>query len=251
MVTHRVRICFYRELNDFLPARQRNRLLEQRVDGSPGILDTIQSLGVPHTEVARVEVNRKLVAWNYRLKVGDEIRVWPGTPWGNFRPKFILDVHLGKLAKYLRLFGFDVLYRNDYSDPQIIQLALKTCRVILTRDVGLLKHKEVGKGYWLRQTDPKSQAREILKRFCLYDKGCPFRFCLECNGKLIRVPKKEVFGEVPPRARQYFHDFRRCSYCKKVYWAGSHYEKMQKFIRKMKVKRRNPGGTASVLRPAR
>ena len=237
---------FYAELNDFLPKPNRQKDLVYSFWGSPAIKDAIEALGVPHPEVDLILVNQKSVDFNYHLQHGDRVAVYPVfelmdiTPITRLRPKplretkFILDCNLGKLTKKLRMLGFDCLYRNDYSDEQIIQISKKQKRIILTRDVGLLKNKNVTHGYWVRSTHPGQQIREIIQKFDLTRQIRPFSRCMECNGLIEEVPKKVIEKHLPPRVLQSFGQFYRCQQCGKVYWQGSHYERMQEAIEKLK-----------------
>jgi len=185
---------FYEELNDFLPRNKRKISFEQHFEGNPGIKDVIEALGVPHAEVDMILVNGQSVDFEYQLQDGDRVAVYPVFEALDIsavskvrqaplrEPKFILDVHLGKLAKRLRLLGFDTLYRNDLEDNEVVEISLKEKRIILTRDIGLLKNKKVTHGYWLRSQQPKRQLREIVSRFDLKNLIRPFTRCLECNG---------------------------------------------------------------------
>lgn len=229
----KIRFRFYGRLNDFLRLSQKGRAFEPTVEGKPGLLDIAQALGVPHTEVGKIVASGRKRNFLYRIKEEDQIQIWPQEKFRSHNLKFILDVHLGKLAKYLRLFGFDTLYRNDYSDREIIRQAGREKRFILTRDVGLLKVKEVSRGYGVRKTDPQAQLREVLTIFRLYSRIRPFRFCLECNGRLVPVKKKEIASQLLPGTEKYFQRFRRCLQCQKIYWPGSHYQKMERFIQQV------------------
>src|SRR5262249_10957802 len=132
--------------------------------------------------------------------------------------KFILDVHLGELAKYLRLLGFDTLYRNDYQDPDIVAIALREQRIILTRDRGLLKVRAVTHGYWMRSTAPQQQVREVLQRFDLQRLIRPLHRCLLCNGLVQAVEKQAVLSHLLPKTARYYHEFYQCSACLQLYW---------------------------------
>lgn len=147
-------------------------------------------------------------------------------------PVFILDVHLGKLARRLRMLGFDSLYLNTYTDTQIVEIASNQTRIVLTRDVNLLKHKvlQTGQGYWLRSQNPDKQLIEVLNQFKLYSSTKPFFRCINCNGIIQRVVKETVLSHLEPDTILYFHEFYQCNTCGKVYWKGSHYEKIERFI---------------------
>lgn len=241
-MTNTAYLRFYEELNDFLPISKRKKSFEFSFNNNPSIKDVIESLGVPHTEIDLILVNGKSKSFSYQLKQDDQVSIYPvferldisGVTRLSKRPlrvvKFVLDVHLGKLARYLRLLGFDTLYENNYDDAQIVDIAQRTRRVILTRDIGLLKNKRVARGYWLRATQPKKQIKEILNRFDLDKKTKPFSRCLECNGKILRVSKEQIVKALPVKTNQYYTKFSRCKNCKKIYWEGSHYQKLRKLI---------------------
>ena len=147
----------------------------------------------------------------------------------------MLDVHLGRLARYLRLLGFDTLYQNDYDDDTIVALARGESRVILTRDRGLLKHGVVTHGYWVRATAPRQQLAEIVRVFDLSGSARPFTRCIRCNGELQRVAKSAVAERLPPRVRAHFEEFAQCPKCAAVYWPGSHFDKMQKMVDELDI----------------
>lgn len=233
---------FYEELNDFLPREKRKVSFEHYFEGSPAIKDVIEALGAPHTEIDLVLANGNSVDLRYRLQDGDRVAVYPVFEALDISPvskvrnsplreiKFILDVHLGKLARHLRLLGFDALYENNFSDEEIVDIAGKEKRIILTRDRGLLKNKKVTHGYWLRSQLPKLQLREIVSRFDLRNLFRPFTRCLECNSNIVSVEKEKVRQHLPPNTSKYYRDFYQCPGCGKIYWEGSHYQKMVTFL---------------------
>ena len=145
-------------------------------------------------------------------------------------PKFILDVHLGKLARYLRMLGFDTLYENDYTDPEIVNIAKIEKRAVLTRDTELLKIKAIEKGYLIKSKNHLEQLAEVILRFDLASKIRPFSRCMVCNGVVVKVEKEAVIGKLLPKTRQYYEEFFQCNSCERVYWKGSHYIKMNRFI---------------------
>ncbi len=234
---------FYAELNDFLPPGQRMREFTYTFVNNPAIKDAIEALGIPHTEVDLILVNGQSVNFSYLLQHRDRISVYPVfeafdiTPLLRVRSqplretRFILDVHLGKLAAYLRLFGFDTEYRNDYEDAQLAQIACQEKRILLTRDIGLLKRNQVTHGYFLRETYPKQQLREIFRRFDLFRAAKPFQRCMICNGLIYPIDKNEISHQVPAATLSYYHSFYRCQSCHQIYWPGSHYQQMQTFIK--------------------
>ena len=142
--------------------------------------------------------------------------------------RFALDVHLGKLASLLRLAGFDATIGTD--DLAIARAAAREGRVVLTRDVGLLKRSIVQYGYWVRHIVPESQLAEVVARFELAERMEPFVRCMRCNTPLLDAAPGEVATRVPPRARVHGRGFRRCPGCERLYWQGSHYGRLQDLL---------------------
>ncbi len=241
-----VTIRFYEELNDFLPKGKRKTRFNAAFSEGQSVKDFIQAFGVPHTEVDLILVNGKSVDFNYLLNTGDDISVYPVfesldvskvqrlRPKPLRKPKFVLDVHLGKLAKLMRLFGFDTHYEKHYDDNEIIEISKTEKRAILTRDVGLLKRNEVTHDYFVRNIHAEEQLLEIIERFDLRNEINEFSRCLVCNGLLEDVEKEKVLDKLPPKVKALYEDFKICPNCGRVYWQGTHYEKMKKFVMKFK-----------------
>lgn len=233
---------FYSSLNDFLPPAQRNAEIVQVFPEAPSVKHPIESLGVPHTEVEAIFANGLPVDFGYRLQDGDRVEVYPhelahGLPaYLPLRPplpqpvRFVADTHLGRLAAYLRLLGFDTLYRNDYDDPELAAVSAEEGRVLLTRDRGLLKHKRVVHGYCLRETYPQQQTVAVLRRYALAAAVQPWRRCIHCNGLLHAVEKEAVLERLEPKTRLYYDEFQQCAGCGQVYWQGSHFARMAGFV---------------------
>lgn len=232
----------YEELNDFLPPERRKRPFDAPFKGRPAVKDLIESLGVPHTEIDLILVNGRSVGFGHLVADGDRISVYPAfealdiAPLVRLRPKplreprFVLDAHLGRLARYLRLLGLDALYRNDYGDTELARISRDQHSILLTRDVGLLKRSAVTHGHFVRATAPRAQAIEILRRFDLLRACAPFTRCLNCNGLLEDAGREHVQQHVPPGARGRFDRFRRCRDCAQVYWSGSHYPRLERLV---------------------
>lgn len=229
---------FYGELNDFFPPGQRKRTVFYRFKSHPGIKDPIEVLGVPHTEVDLIVVNGQSVGFDYQLQDDDRVAVYPvfrSLDIGSLvrlretlhNPRFILDVHLGKLAKLMRLLGFDTLYRNDYRDADIVDIAVDEQRIVLTRDRRLLYFRHISHGYWVRAVNVKDQIDEVLRRFELHGSINPFARCLICNGVMMVVAKADVLHRLEPKTRLYYEVFRQCADCRRIYWEGSHMEDMR------------------------
>ncbi len=237
-----VQIRFYEELNDFLPAVQRKVSFQHCFKQAGSIKDLIESLGIPHTEVDLILVNGESVDFNYLVKDGDRISIYPVfeslditavthlRPKPLLEPRFVLDTHLGRLAAYLRMLGFDSLYRNDYDDPRLANISVDEQRILLTRDLKLLMRKQITHGYFVRNIHPQQQLLEILKRFDLTKAQQPFSRCMHCNGKISAVDKETIAPQLLPRTKCFYDEFWQCAQCQKVYWKGSHYQRMQQLI---------------------
>jgi uncharacterized protein with PIN domain len=233
----RVRFCFYGELNDFLLPLQRGTEFEHTAGTTDTLKHVIESLGVPHTEVGRVIVNGVPQDLSAVLTGGAVIDVWPHcVPLILANPKFVIDGHLGRLAAYLRMLGLDVWYERLAADPLLAAVSRNDCRVLLTRDVGLLKRREVLQGYCVRSDKPLQQLREVTGRFDLYPHFAPFTRCMDCNGPLVPVEKAEIAHLLPPHTRETKNEFSRCANCGKIFWRGSHHARMLGWIRDLTAK---------------
>ena len=242
---YQILLRFYEELNDFLPRERRKVQFAHILSGKVSIKDVIESLGIPHTEVDLILVNHLSVDFAYIVQPGDRISVYPLfesfdiSPITRLRPqplretRFVLDVHLGKLAVYLRFLGFDTLYRNDYTDETLAQISVAEKRILLTRDRNLLKRSLITHGYYVRAIYPKQQLAEILRRLQLSPPYPSLSRCTLCNAPLTPIAKEQIGHRLPPDTQKYYHQFYTCQYCEKIYWKGSHYQNMQKCIQEI------------------
>ncbi len=233
-------------LNDFLRPVRRKKSFRFPIRDCPAVKDTLEAAGVPHVEIDAIAVNQDYVGFDHRLRSGDVVKVYPAGLFENSTshrrrgrrlqpdlpspPRFVCDGHLGKLARDLRLLGFDTVYRNVFPDEEIARLASSGRRIVLTRDVGLLKNKKVRHGHWVRATDPPRQRAEIVRLFKLGPQIAPFRRCLVCNGLIRQVTKKDVLRLLPSMTVFYYQCFHQCRSCRKVYWRGSHDKKLMKIV---------------------
>ncbi|WP_303721824.1 Mut7-C RNAse domain-containing protein [Malonomonas rubra] len=220
--------------------------LEYRFNGRPAVKDAIEALGVPHTEVDLLLIAQRSVTFAYQLQDGDRVAVYPfGCTPGLMEAiylspptpeliAFILDVHLGKLARRLRMLGFDCRYRNDYSDSQIIEMALREDLIILTRDRGILKHACVTQGYLVGSQNVIEQVEEVLQRYNLLRKIRPLRRCPHCNGLLEAIDKDLIVNRLPPKTASYYQKFHICGDCEQLYWKGAHYRKIAAWLECLK-----------------
>jgi uncharacterized protein with PIN domain len=234
-------VRFYGQLNDLLPREMKKQTITYTFDVSGSVKDVIESIGVPHTEVDLILANGKPTDFTYRVQENDRISVYPAyqsldlSSLVHLQPQplpescFIADTHLGRLAGYLRMLGFDTLYRNDYQDGELAQLSGEK-RILLTRDRGLLMRTTVIRGYLVRATAPRAQLVEVIQRFDLTSSMAPFRRCIHCNALLRPAPKELVSARLLPQTKQHYEEFYICPECNRVYWKGSHYRRMQTLI---------------------
>lgn len=219
-------------LNDFLPHSCRDITFNLDFAPHQSLKHLIESLGVPHTDFGRLVVNGQEADSSSLLREGDAIVVYPADAQLD-EDCFVLDNHLGQLATYLRMLGFDSLYRNDYQDEELTEIATQERRTLLTRDRRLLMRKAISDGYCLHSTDPRQQVREVIQRFRLANLIKPFQRCLRCNHSLQQVNKEEIIDRLEPLTKLYFDEFHICPNCMQVYWKGSHYGHMLELIKEM------------------
>jgi uncharacterized protein with PIN domain len=238
---------FYEELNDFLPREKRKRDFQAFFRPKSTVKDVIESLGVPHAQVDLILVNGASVDFTCPLEDGERISVYPVFESLDIRPcrnlgpkplrhlKFVTDIHLGRLARYLRLFGFDTLYLNDFNTRGLIEVSCRQARVLLTRSSRLLKHKVITRGILVRDVRPRGQLKWVLQRLDLYAEARPFSRCLCCNGLVGPISKQEVAHRLPSRVRASYQAFFLCSSCNRVYWKGTHFKRMSRFVQDVLV----------------
>ncbi|MGW8309995.1 MAG: Mut7-C RNAse domain-containing protein [Thiogranum sp.] len=238
----RAHFRFYEELNDFLPPSRRKVEFEQHFDRRASVKDMIEALGVPHPEIELILVNGEPVDFSYIVSDGDRISVYPmfealdiaslvrlrDAPLRD--PRFVVDCNLGRLARYLRLLGFDCLYDNGFTDEAIAAISQEQQRIVLTRDRRLLHRKAISHGLFVRAEQPRDQVREVLRRLDLYALSRPFSRCARCNGLLAPVEKDAIAGRLQPKTRRYYDDFLQCRDCGQLYWQGSHHERSRRLI---------------------
>ena len=233
---------FYGELNDFLARDRRGREIAAPCARADTTKHMVEALGVPHTEVELVLLNGAPAGLDDLLADGDRVAVYPRftgidvagvarvvtQPAGRLR--FAADAHLGGLARLLRMAGFDTIYRNDIDDDAIEALALDDGRIALTRDRELLKRRGVDFGCHVRALRPDGQLREVALRYGLAERARPFTLCLHCNALLRAVAKDDVRERLPPAVRATQDDFRTCDACGRVYWRGTHWQRMRALL---------------------
>lgn len=232
----------YAELNDFLPISHRQKVFQVTFDEKASIKHVIESLGIPHTEVDLILINGNPFDFNAHPVDGDFISVYPVferldiggvsrlRPKPLRIPRFVLDTHLGKLAVYLRMLGFDTLYENDYKDEEMAVIADLQKRILLTRDRGLLKRNRVTHGSFIHTQVPIRQLLEVVQKYDLYNNISPFTRCLICNETLVVVEKGDIWMQLPPQTSERFMEFKTCPRCGRIFWKGSHYQRMKTIV---------------------
>lgn len=242
-----VTVRFYGSLNDFLPPERRGVSFVHPLAGPGSVKDFIESLGPPHPEVDLVLVDGQPVDFSHRVEHGQRLAVYP--PFSGLdvspllrvgppplpEPRFVLDVGLGRLAGLLRMLGFDTLWRNDFADAELARVSRAEARMLLTRDLGLLKRSEVLHGYYPRETDPFRQLVEVVRRFRLSAHLRPFSRCLSCNAPLVEAPPRAVLERVPPRVQASYSRFLQCPSCLRVFWEGSHHARMEALVDRLRA----------------
>ena len=227
-------------LAPFLAPSRRGRSFEYDCARAATLKNAIEALGVPHTEVGTVTVNGTAATLQRTVREGDFVEVaapQPGSAQVQAEmgtvPIFVADAHLGGLARFLRMLGFDTLHRNAFSDEEIRRLAESEKRIVLTRDRELLKCREITHGAYVRALKPEAQLREVAERFRLAARARPFTLCLNCNLPLAPADANEVAARVPEAVRRLHQRFVRCPGCEGVFWPGTHYERMLAALRSM------------------
>ncbi|MHC0432640.1 Mut7-C RNAse domain-containing protein [Streptomyces sp. O3] len=227
-----MRLRFSAELRLFLPSRHRENG-ETRVtpDGVSSLGHVVESLGVPLPEVGALLVDGRPVAPSYRPRAGEHVDVRPvSRPQRPLPepPRFVLDVHLGALARRLRLLGVDTAYHNDLDDDALIAQANAERRVLLTQDRGLLRRRALWLGGYVRGARPDGQLADVLERFA--PQLAPWTRCTACNAPLAPVAKSEVAHLLRPGTRRTYHAFTRCPDCGRVYWRGAHGRRLEQIV---------------------
>ncbi|NOR03475.1 Mut7-C ubiquitin/RNAse domain-containing protein [Mycolicibacterium fortuitum] len=237
-----VTVRAYAELNDFLEADSRGRAVRRPVQSHQTVKDVLEATGIPHTEIDLILVNGDPVSFEHRPAVGDRIAVYPMfealdigatarlRPEPLRHPRFVVDVNLGRLARLLRVLGFDVWWSSAADDQTLADISLDQQRILLTRDRGLLKRRTITHGLFVHSQHPEEQTIEVLRRLDLRRRIKPFTRCVRCNGQLAPVAKEQVIDQLEPLTRRYYDEFSRCPECGRIYWAGSHFDKLSRLV---------------------
>jgi uncharacterized protein len=241
-VAGHVDVRVYAELNDFLPLASRGTTMRRPFRSHQTVKDIIEAAGIPHTEVDLIVLDGESVGFSHRPHSGDRLAVYPVfetldiTSVGRLRPaplrdpRFVVDINLGQLARLLRLVGFDALCDRHLDDPELAAVGAAEHRIVLTRDRGLLKRRNVTHGLFVRAVDPFEQIVEVVRRLDLRGRLAPFTRCLRCGGPLVEVSKEAVIDHLEPLTQRHYEDFARCERCGQVYWKGPHHGRLEELV---------------------
>jgi uncharacterized protein with PIN domain/sulfur carrier protein ThiS len=231
------RFSFAGELAAFLARERRGHPFQYTCARAATLKNAIEALGVPHTEVGAVTVNGEPATLQRIVREGDTVEVRGSDPFsaekGSDPFRFLADAHLGGLARFLRMLGFDTVHRNAFEDAEIRRLASEELRIVLTRDRELLKCREIRRGCYVRALRPEAQLQEVAARYGLAPLAQPFTLCLHCNVPLAVVDKAEVAHRLAPAVLAVQENFSYCAGCDRVYWPGSHYRRMRERLRQL------------------
>jgi uncharacterized protein with PIN domain len=221
MARRTVRLRVAESLRFLLPARHRHGDVTAAVDGASSLWHVVESLGVPRTEVGELRVNGHVAAPSGRPREGDVVDVLPQRrPQRITEPRFLLDVHLGSLARRMRLLGLDTAYANDAADDELVAQAAAERRVLLTQDRGLLRRRALTEAAYVHGGRTDEQLLDVLDRFD--PPLSPWSRCPACNGELEPVAKQDVQHLLQPGTRRSYQQFSRCQACGRPYWRGAH-----------------------------
>ncbi|MFO7877638.1 MAG: Mut7-C RNAse domain-containing protein [Desulfovermiculus sp.] len=238
-------LCFHRELTEFLPASTTDGIIRYELNRRSSIKDIVESLGPPHTEIGKIRVHNQPVDFGFIPEPGQTIHLHPLLPPVNpclpslLRPhplpelRFIVDVNVGKVAKLLRMLGLDAAFHFSWRDEQIADKADREGRIALSKDRGLLKRKQIMWGRLVRGHTPNEQFLDVMNFFEIHPPFAIFSRCLACNMTLEPVAKKDIEYRLKPKTRLYYHRFYLCPQCQRIYWRGSHYQRMQSWLQKI------------------
>jgi uncharacterized protein with PIN domain len=237
-----ISIRCYAELNDFLPAHRGFVTFPLSLPPHTLLKDLTDKIGIPSDLIDLVLVNNEPVCLSYQVEENDRVAFYP--VFENFdissvtkvrdhplrQPKFILDVHLGKLAHHLRMFGFDTLYQNNWTKESCITISRNENRILLSRSKSLVNIESLTRAFLIKGIDPRLQLIEVFERFDLYSAASPFTRCIECNSTLQRVEKKIILSRIPQKVKDWCYEYQWCPSCDRIYWKGSHYQHMNAFV---------------------
>jgi len=234
---------FDESLQKLLPCRYREQTaIRYPLHRRASIKDIIESLHIPHTEIASIRRAGRELPFTHIPGSGERL-VLTSFPRGTDvtrptllrpeplpAPKFAVDVNVGKLARLLRLAGIDTWYQANVGEEELARQAVASGRLLLSRNRDILRRKIVTWGRLVRHEQPEMQLTEVVNLYGLRESIVPFSRCLECNTLLLPVDKAAVLHRLEPLTRKYYHRFKRCPDCRRIYWQGSHHRRLLKII---------------------
>lgn len=227
-----IHLEFAPELHLFVPSERRQGRTAVITDGKSTLGHVVESMGVPLTEAGRLAVDGRTVPVSHIPRAGETVEVYaverpqqvPGAPL-----RFLLDVHLGTLARRLRLLGVDTEYfSEDIGDPALATCSARHQRVLLSRDRGLLRRRELWAGAYVYSDQPDEQLRDVLGRFAPV--LAPWTCCSACNGDLVPATKESVRGRIEGGTERSHDVFAQCTACERVYWRGAHHHRLETIV---------------------
>jgi uncharacterized protein len=233
-------LFFYGSLLDFVDSAKNSVVVRENSQ----LKDTIESFGVPHCEVALVLVDGRSAPFNLRLLGGEKIEAYPVDLRPDvhslvFEPepepkRFLIDCNLGKLNSMLRSLGFDCYFENHIDDLRAAEIAVRENRILISKDRRILMRAQIKHGYWVRNDKPALQIKEVLKRFDLHPSAKLLSRCIDCNVSIVPVEKEKIIHRLEPLTKKYYDRFFICPSCEKIYWRGSHFEKIKNWYQELK-----------------
>jgi len=250
----RVLVRCYAELNDYLPRTFRQHDIGIEPVAKAKVHSTVGALGIPPAAIELILVNGTSSTLEHELQDGDRVSLYP--VFESFdvtselrlrrhalrRLRFVADAHLGRLARYSRLLGFDTLFENDPGDRELARISAQEGRILLSRDRGLLMRRSVTRGLWIPPLGPREQVRYLVERLDLYGEFRPFTRCTRCNSVLDEVDPHSRDIAVPPLVKVRCDRFWRCPGCGRTYWRGSHYDRLAAFVAELASGGHRPPG---------
>ncbi len=242
-----LQITFTKDLNFFIRSKPEKQIITYPLNRKASIKNIVESMGVPHTEIGAIVIDGDEVDFNFipvhsrTAHIFGITKPFDVTIPSLLRPhplkeiRFIADVNVGKLAKLLRMSGIDTAYATSFSDKTIAAIAEKDGRVVLSKDIGLLKYRKITFGKYIKSIYPEDQLAETISFFRLKNRYRPFSLCLRCNISLQVIKKEDILSQLEPKTRKYYNKFNICPNCKKIYWQGTHHEDMKKRLVKWEI----------------
>ncbi len=232
-------------LKALLRSKAKEPIFSHPLDRSASSKDIVESLGIPHTEVGKIMLDDRDIDLHEVVRAAAQLAVFPHvppvdplqesflTPIALPKIRFVVDHNVAKLAAKLRMVGIDAAFNQEWHDEKLAEVAATEQRILLSRDIQLLKRKKISHGHYVRETNPNRQLGEIIHFYDLGQHLTPFSRCMSCNTPLVTAEKEEIIHLLEPLTKKYYHSFTRCPACEKVFWPGTHRERMDKLLRDM------------------